>query len=174
MSKTAAESVAEPPVGAAKRVPKKAYERELERLPIELVEMQQRVIATGTRVVVIFEGRDAAGKGGAITRIVQYLNPRHARVVALPQPTEREKGQWYFQRYISHLPTSSEIVLMDRSWYNRAGVGRVMGYSTDEQYRRFLHQVSVLKRMLVEDGIVLSSTGSPCRTTCSRSASPPA
>lgn len=149
------ESATEPPAPPLKRVPKKAYEAELKRLQVELVEMQQWVIATGTRVVVIFEGRDAAGKGGAIKRIVQYLNPRHARVVALPQPTEREKGQWYFQRYISHLPTSGEIVLMDRSWYNRAGVERVMGYSTDEQYRRFLHQVPVLERMLVEDGIVV-------------------
>jgi polyphosphate kinase 2 len=138
-----------------KRVPKKAYEAELKRLQVELVEMQQWVIATGTRVLVIFEGRDAAGKGGAIKRIVQYLNPRHARIVALPQPTEREKGQWYFQRYIAHLPTSGEIVLMDRSWYNRAGVEKVMGYSTDEQYERFLHQVPVVERMLVEDGITV-------------------
>ena len=138
-----------------KRVPKKLYEAELERLQIELVEMQQWVIASGARVLVIFEGRDAAGKGGAIKRVMQYLNPRHARVVALPQPSEREKGQWYFQRYVERLPTTGEIVLMDRSWYNRAGVERVMGYCTDEQYDRFLHQVPVVERMLVEDGILV-------------------
>jgi polyphosphate kinase 2 (PPK2 family) len=125
-----------------KRMPKHIYEEELERLQIQLVSMQQWVIETGARVVVIFEGRDAAGKGGAIKRIVQYLNPRAARVAALPTPNEREKGQWYFQRYIEHLPTAGEIVLMDRSWYNRAGVERVMDYCTPEQYRRFLHQVT--------------------------------
>ena len=141
--------------GSVKRVPKKLYEAELERLQIELVEMQQWVIATGARVLVIFEGRDAAGKGGAIKRVMQYLNPRHARVVALPQPTEREKGQWYFQRYIERLPTAGEIVLMDRSWYNRAGVERVMGYSTDKEYHRFLRQVPVVERMLIEDGITV-------------------
>jgi polyphosphate kinase len=112
-----------------KRVPKKLYEAELERLQVELVGMQQWITATGARVVVIFEGRDAAGKGGAIKRIVQYLNPRTARVVALPRPSDKERGQWYFQRYIERLPTAGEIVLMDRSWYNRAGVERVMGYS---------------------------------------------
>ncbi|MET0975488.1 MAG: polyphosphate kinase 2 [Leifsonia sp.] len=138
-----------------KRMPKHLYEEELERLQVQLVGMQQWVVETGARVVVIFEGRDAAGKGGAIKRIVQYLNPRSARVVALPTPNEREKGQWYFQRYIEHLPTSGEIVLMDRSWYNRAGVERVMDYCTPEQYRRFLHQVPTFERMLVEDGIIL-------------------
>jgi len=138
-----------------KRIPKELYEAELERLQIELVEMQRWVVETGARVVVIFEGRDAAGKGGAIKRIVQYMNPRSARVVALPTPSEREKGQWYFQRYIEHLPTSGEIVLMDRSWYNRAGVERVLGYCTPEQYRLFLRQVPVFERMLVEDGITL-------------------
>src|SRR6187402_3617142 len=119
---------------------KSAYEAELTRLQIELVAMQQWVIAEGARVLVIFEGRDAAGKGGAIKRIMQYLNPRSARVVALPQPSEREKGQWYFQRYIERLPTKGEIVLMDRSWYNRAGVERVMGYVEEEDYQRFLQQ----------------------------------
>ncbi|MBX9472346.1 polyphosphate kinase 2 [Microcella sp.] len=138
-----------------KRVPKKLYEAELKRLQIELVEMQQWVIATRRRVLVIFEGRDAAGKGGAIKRVMQYLNPRHARIVALPQPSERERGQWYFQRYIELLPTAGEIVLMDRSWYNRAGVERVMGYSSDDEYQRFLRQVPVVERMLVEDGIIL-------------------
>ncbi|HEU0205750.1 MAG TPA: polyphosphate kinase 2 [Pseudolysinimonas sp.] len=136
--------------------PKKAaYEKELKKLQVELVSMQQWVIATGARVVVIFEGRDAAGKGGAIKRVAQYLKPRSARVVALPTPDEGEKGQWYFQRYIEHLPTKGEIVLMDRSWYNRAGVEHVLGYCTPEQYELFLRQVPVLERMLVDDGIIL-------------------
>jgi polyphosphate kinase 2 len=138
-----------------KRMPKKLYEAELERLQVELVSMQQWIASTGARVVVIFEGRDAAGKGGAIKRIVQYLNPRIVRVVALPTPSEREKGQWYFQRYIERLPSTGEIVLMDRSWYNRAGVERVMGYCTDEQYELFLRQAPTVERMLVEDGIIL-------------------
>ena len=141
--------------GSVKRVPKPLYEKELERLQAELVRMQQWVIETGARVLVIFEGRDAAGKGGAIKRIVQYLNPRSARVVALPTPSEREKGQWYFQRYIERLPTAGEIVLMDRSWYNRGGVERVMGYCTAEQYHRFLEQVPLVERMLVDEGIIL-------------------
>ncbi|HXR44063.1 MAG TPA: polyphosphate kinase 2 [Pseudolysinimonas sp.] len=132
-----------------------AYEAELERLQVELVAMQQWVVASGARVLVIFEGRDAAGKGGAIKRVVQYLNPRSARVVALPTPSERERGQWYFQRYIEHLPTRGEIVLMDRSWYNRAGVEHVLGYCTPEEYERFLRQVPVLERLLVDDGIIL-------------------
>jgi polyphosphate kinase 2 len=138
-----------------KRVDKKKYEKELRRLQVELVSMQQWITATGARVLVIFEGRDAAGKGGAIKRVMQYLNPRTARVVALPQPTEREKGQWYFQRYIERLPTSGEIVLMDRSWYNRAGVEKVMGYCTDEEYELFLRQVPIVEQMLVDDGIIL-------------------
>ncbi|HEV7741317.1 MAG TPA: polyphosphate kinase 2 [Pseudolysinimonas sp.] len=136
-------------------MPKAVYEKELARLQVQLVEMQRWIGATGARVVVVFEGRDAAGKGGAIKRIVQYLNPREARVVALPQPSEREKGQWYFQRYIERLPSSGEMVLFDRSWYNRAGVERVMGYCTDEQYELFLQQAPVFERMLVDDGIVL-------------------
>ena len=136
-------------------IPKQIYERELERLQVELVGMQQWVIQTGARVVVIFEGRDAAGKGGAIKRIMQYLNPRSARVVALPTPSEREKGQWYFQKYIEHLPTAGEIVLMDRSWYNRAGVERVLDYCTVEEHERFLRQAPEVERMLVEDGIIL-------------------
>ena len=131
------------------------YEKELERLQIELVSMQRWVAASGARVLVIFEGRDAAGKGGAIKRIMQYLNPRQARVVALPQPSEREQGQWYFQRYIERLPTKGEIVLMDRSWYNRAGVERVMGYCTDEQYELFMQQVPTVEKMLVDDGVIL-------------------
>jgi len=137
------------------KTPKAAYEAELERLQVELVAMQRWVAASNLRVVVIFEGRDAAGKGGAIKRIAQYLNPRSMRVVALPQPSEREKSQWYFQRYIEHLPTAGEIVLMDRSWYNRAGVERVMGYCTDEQYELFLEQVPIFEKMLVDDGILV-------------------
>lgn len=137
------------------RVPKDRYEKELERLQVELVGLQRWVVSSGARVLVLFEGRDAAGKGGAIKRIAQYLNPRSARVVALPQPSEREKGQWYFQRYVEHLPTAGEIVLMDRSWYNRAGVERVMGYCTDEEYERFLLQAPIFEKMLVDDGIVL-------------------
>jgi polyphosphate kinase 2 len=131
------------------------YEAELNRLQAELVEMQEWVRATGTRLVVLFEGRDAAGKGGAIKRITEYLNPRVAQVVALPTPTEREKTQWYFQRYIEHLPAAGEVRLFDRSWYNRAGVERVMGYCTPEEYQRFLRQVPIFERMLVDDGILL-------------------
>jgi len=137
------------------KLAKTAYEKELARLQVELVAMQRWVTSSGARVLVIFEGRDAAGKGGAIKRIVQYLNPRSARVVALPQPSEREKGQWYFQRYLEKLPTEGEIVLMDRSWYNRAGVERVLGYCTDEQYDRFLKQAPDIERMLVDEGIIL-------------------
>jgi polyphosphate kinase len=137
------------------RVPKKAYEAELLRLQGELAKVQEWVRAEGQRVVVIFEGRDAAGKGGAIKRVTAYLNPRVARVVALPAPTERERGQWYFQRYVDHLPTAGEIVLFDRSWYNRAGVEHVMGFCTPEEYHRFLHQCPIFERLLVEDGILL-------------------
>ncbi|MCW3493339.1 polyphosphate kinase 2 [Microbacterium sp. SSM24] len=137
------------------RVKKRLYRAELERLQSELVDMQQWLIANKARVLVIFEGRDAAGKGGAIKRVMQYLNPRHARVVALPKPSKKERGQWYFQRYIERLPTSGEIVLMDRSWYNRAGVERVMGYTSEKKYRLFLEQVPVVERLLIDDGIIL-------------------
>lgn len=137
------------------KLAKRAYEAELERLQIDLVQMQQWVVQSGARVLVIFEGRDAAGKGGSIKRVMQYLNPRSARVAALPAPSERERGQWYFQRYIERLPAAGEIVLMDRSWYNRAGVERVLGYCSDEEYDRFMRQVPTLERMLVEDGIIL-------------------
>jgi polyphosphate kinase 2 len=147
--------VAKPVQQKIKRVPREAYDAELKRLQVELVNMQQWITETGARVVVIFEGRDAAGKGGAIKRIMQYLNPRVARVVALPKPSEREKGQWYFQRYIERLPTAGEIVLMDRSWYNRAGVEHVMEYSTPEQYELFLRQVPIVEQMLIDDGIIL-------------------
>ncbi|WP_116710173.1 polyphosphate kinase 2 [Actinomycetospora cinnamomea] len=138
-----------------KRFPKKLYEAELVRLQGELVQMQEWVKASGTRLVVIFEGRDAAGKGGAIQRVVENLNPRVARIVALPTPTERERTQWYFQRYVAHLPAAGEIVLLDRSWYNRAGVERVMGFCTPGEYHRFLRQCPIFEEMLIEDGIVL-------------------
>ena len=137
-----------------KRVPKRAYEKELKRLQAELVTMQRWVTESGARILVIFEGRDAAGKGGAIKRIMEYLNPRSARVVALPTPSSRRRGEWYYQRYIERFPTKGEIVLLDRSWYNRAGVERVMGYCTPEEYARFLNQTPVLERMLVDDGII--------------------
>ena len=117
--------------------------------------MQEWVRAEGARIVVIFEGRDAAGKGGTIKRVTQYLNPRVARIAALPAPTERERTQWYFQRYIDHLPAAGELVLFDRSWYNRAGVEHVMGFCTKEEYFRFLHQCPIFERLLVEDGILL-------------------
>ncbi|QIG38731.1 polyphosphate kinase 2 [Microbacterium sp. 4R-513] len=140
---------------SVKRLDKKLYKEELERLQIELVEMQRWVASAGARVLVIFEGRDAAGKGGAIKRVTEYLNPRHARVVALTKPSKRERGQWYYQRYIEHLPAKGEIVLMDRSWYNRAGVEHVMGYCSDEEYQTFLRQTPILEQLLIEDGIIL-------------------
>ncbi|AXE38849.1 polyphosphate kinase 2 [Acidipropionibacterium virtanenii] len=137
------------------RIPKRLYEKELKKLQAGLVDMQAWVQETGARVVVIFEGRDAAGKGSTIKRVTEYLNPRVARIVALPTPTEREKTQWYFQRYVAHLPAAGEIVLMDRSWYNRAGVEKVMGYCTNDEYQRFLQQAPIFERMLVGDGIIL-------------------
>jgi polyphosphate kinase len=139
----------------ARRVPRKPYEKELYRLQAELMKVQEWVRAEGARIVVIFEGRDAAGKGGTIKRVSQYLNPRIARIAALPAPTEREKSQWYFQRYVAHLPSAGEVVLFDRSWYNRAGVEHVMGFCTKEEYHRFLHQCPIFERLLVEDGILL-------------------
>jgi polyphosphate kinase 2 len=140
---------------AAGRISTAVYEAELFRLQAEFVKVQEWVRTTGQRVVVVFEGRDAAGKGGTIKRITQYLSPRVARIAALPAPTEREQTQWYFQRYLAHLPAAGEIVLFDRSWYNRAGVEKVMGFCTPNQYREFLHQCPILERMLVEDGILL-------------------
>ena len=137
------------------KLPKKAYNKELYRLQSELVKMQNWARASGARIVVIFEGRDAAGKGGTISRITQYLNPRFAHVAALDKPTGQEKAQWYFQRYIAHLPTAGEIVLFDRSWYNRAGVEHVMGFCTKAEYARFMHQCPTFERMLLEDGILL-------------------
>jgi len=131
------------------------YEKELLRLQKELVVLQEWVRTEGVRVVVVFEGRDAAGKGGTIKRVTQYLNPRVARIAALPRPTDRESSQWYFQRYVEQLPAAGEIVLFDRSWYNRAGVEWVMHLCTPEQHRRFLHQCPIFERMLVEDGVLL-------------------
>jgi polyphosphate kinase 2 len=128
---------------------------ELLRLQGELVKMQRWVHEDGKRLVVVVEGRDAAGKGGVIKRIIQYLNPRWCRVVALPVPTEREKTEWYFQRYIAHLPAGGEIVIFDRSWYNRAGVERVMGYATEEEVHRFFRQCPAFERMLIDDGLIL-------------------
>jgi polyphosphate kinase 2 len=137
------------------KVANDVYEAELFRLQTELVKLQEWVKHSGARVVVIFEGRDAAGKGGTIKRITEYLSPRVARIAALPAPTERERGEWYYQRYIAHLPTKAEIVLFDRSWYNRAGVEKVMGFCTLQEYTRFLHQTPVFERLLINDGIIL-------------------
>lgn len=131
------------------------YEKELKKLQIELVKMQYWIKHTGYRVVILFEGRDAAGKGGTIKRIIELLNPRGCRVVALGTPSDIEKTQWYFQRYVAHLPSAGEIVLFDRSWYNRAGVERVMGFCTDEQYQEFMQSCPEFERMLVRSGIVL-------------------
>ncbi len=139
----------------AKKIRNSAYETEMARLQIELVKMQEWIKHKGLKVVVIFEGRDAAGKGGTIKRITEPLNPRICRVVALPAPTERELGQWYFQRYAAHLPTTGEMVILDRSWYNRAGVERVMGFCTDDEYREFLRSCPEFERMLVRSGIQL-------------------
>jgi polyphosphate kinase 2 len=146
-----------PPLGhdRATRMPRAVYETELLRLQAELVKVQEWARVSGSRIVMVFEGRDAAGKGGAIKRITEYLNPRVARIVALPRPTEREREQWYFQRYIQHLPAAGELVLFDRSWYNRAGVEHVLGFCTPEEHRRFLHQCPILERLLVEDGTLL-------------------
>jgi polyphosphate kinase 2 len=141
--------------GQPPRLPGKRYDRELYRLQAELVKLQEWVRQESTRVVIVFEGRDAAGKGSTIKRVTQYLNPRIARIVALPAPTERERTQWYFERYIGHLPAAGEVVLFDRSWYNRAGVERVMGFCSEVEYRRFLHQCPIFERLLVEDGILL-------------------
>ena len=134
---------------------KKFYESELFRLQEELVGLQRWIKQEGSRVAVIFEGRDAAGKGGVIKRITQRLNPRIARVVALGIPTERERSQWYFQRYVAHLPAAGEMVLFDRSWYNRGGVERVMGFCTDSEYREFLRSCPEFERMLVQSGMTL-------------------
>lgn len=134
---------------------RKNYEKQKYRLQVELLKLQMWVKATGQKVVILFEGRDAAGKGGTIKRLMEHLNPRGARVVALEKPSEVERGQWYFQRYVQHLPTAGEIVLFDRSWYNRAGVERVMGFCTDEEYREFMRQAPEFERNLVRSGVHL-------------------
>ena len=133
-----------------------AYEAEKYRLQVELLKFQYWTQDVGAKHVLVFEGRDAAGKGGTIKRFMEHLNPRAARVVALTTPTERERGQWYFQRYVRHLPTAGEIVLFDRSWYNRAGVERVMGFCTDEQYETFMGQAPTFERMLIEQGMTVT------------------
>ncbi|MBD0400332.1 polyphosphate kinase 2 [Flammeovirga sp. EKP202] len=137
------------------KLQKDYYEQELERLQTEFVKMQEWVKKEGLKVVVIFEGRDAAGKGGVIKRITEKLNPRVAKIVALGVPTEKEKTQWYFQRYVPHLPAAGEIVLFDRSWYNRAGVEHVMGFCTEDQYQEFLRTCPEFERMLIRSGIIL-------------------
>jgi polyphosphate kinase 2 len=139
----------------SQRIDNKVYEKELFKLQLELVKLQEWIKHKGLKVIVIFEGRDAAGKGGVIKRITQHLNPRICRVVALPAPTEREKTQWYFQRYTAHLPAAGEMVLLDRSWYNRAGVEKVMGYCTEDEYQEFLRSCPEFERMLVRSGIIL-------------------
>ncbi len=144
-----------PDVTSVKRMPKELYEAELYRMQAELVKLQEWVRAEGKRVVIVFEGRDAAGKGSTIKRVTEYLNPRIARIVALPTPNDRQRTQWYFQRYVSELPAAGEIVLFDRSWYNRAGVEHVMSFCTPEEYRRFLRQTPIFERLLIEDGVLL-------------------
>ena len=138
-----------------RKIKNSTYEKELSRLQIELIKLQEWIKHEGLRVVVVFEGRDAAGKGGTIKRITQVLNPRICRVVALPRPTEREKTCWYFQRYVAHLPAAGELVLFDRSWYNRAGVERVMGFCSDFEYQDFLQACPEFERILVRSGITL-------------------
>lgn len=137
------------------RLKRKPYEEAIRKLQIELLHVQKWVKTEGQKVVIIFEGRDAAGKGGTIKRFTEHLNPRGARVVALTAPSETERGQWYFQRYVAHLPTRGEIVFFDRSWYNRAGVEPVMGFCTPNDYQRFIHQVSHFEQALIESGIYL-------------------
>ena len=133
----------------------KKYEKKIAGLHKELVKMQEWVIQEGKKIVIIFEGRDAAGKGGTIKRVTEHLNPRHCRVVALAAPTEKEKTQWYFQRYVAHLPSAGEIVILDRSWYNRSGVEKVMGFCTDKEYINFLQTCPEFERMIISSGIQL-------------------
>ena len=137
------------------KIPNALYEAELFRLQSEFVKLQEWVKDTGARIVIVFEGRDAAGKGGTIKRITEYLSPRIARTLALPAPSDREQGQWYYQRYIAHLPAKGEIVIFDRSWYNRAGVEKVMGFCTPQEHSLFLRQTPILEQMLIDDGIML-------------------
>ena len=136
-------------------LPTKVYEKELRRLQVELVKLQEWTRSSGARLAVIFEGRDGAGKGGTISRITQYLNPRVVKVAALPAPSDRERSQWYFQRYVEHLPSAGEIVLFDRSWYNRAGVEYVMGYCTHDEHRQFLRQCPIFEQLLIDSGLIL-------------------
>jgi polyphosphate kinase len=143
------------PAPETPKISDEVYEAELFRLQTEFVKLQEWVRVSGARLVVIFEGRDAAGKGGAIQRITEYLSPRVAHIVALPAPTDRERGQWYYQRYIAHLPTKGEIALFDRSWYNRAGVEKVMGFCTPAEHALFLRQTPIFEQMLIDDGILL-------------------
>jgi len=138
-----------------KKISRKDYEKQKKELQIELLKMQSWVRDTGQKIVILFEGRDAAGKGGTIKRMMEHLNPRGAKVVALEKPTDREKGQWYFQRYIEHMPTAGEIVLFDRSWYNRAGVEKVMSFCTPSEYLEFMRQTPDLERMLARSGVRL-------------------
>ncbi len=140
---------------AVKKLRRKKYEEEIERLQVELNNLGRWLQHTGRRMAVVIEGRDTAGKGGVISAITQRLNPRQARIVALGKPSDTEQTQWYFQRYVPHLPAAGELVLFDRSWYNRAGVERVMGFCTQAEYRRFLEQAPVFERMLIDDGILL-------------------
>jgi polyphosphate kinase 2 len=137
------------------KVPNDVYEAELFRLQTEFVKLQEWVKFSGARIVVIFEGRDGAGKGGTIKRITEYLNPRVVRIAALPAPNDRERGQWYYQRYIAQLPAKGEIVLFDRSWYNRAGVEKVMGFCTAQEHALFLRQTPIFEQMLIEEGVLL-------------------
>jgi polyphosphate kinase 2 len=149
----------DPPVdevgSAARSIPNKIYQREMATLQVELVKLQQWIKHAGLKVVIVFEGRDAAGKGGAIKTIMLRLNPRYARVAALAAPTERERTEWYFQRYVAHLPAAGEMVLFDRSWYNRAGVERVMGFCTEAEYQEFLRSCPEFERMLIRSGTIL-------------------
>jgi polyphosphate kinase len=140
---------------ATRSISDAVYRAELFRLQTEFVKLQEWVRHSGSRLVIIFEGRDGAGKGGTIKRITEYLNPRVARIVALPAPTDRQRGQWYYQRYIAHLPARGEIVLFDRSWYNRAGVEKVMGFCTPREHVLFLRQTPIFEQMLIDDGILL-------------------
>jgi len=155
MSKKNNQSKPDSNKNGAPKIDNKVYEAELLKLQEELIKLKEWVRAEGKKVVIIFEGRDAAGKGGVIKRITEFLNPRVCRVVALGTPTEREKTQWFFQRYVPHLPAAGEIVLFDRSWYNRAGVERVMEFCTEDEYQEFLHTCPEFERMLIRSGIIL-------------------
>jgi polyphosphate kinase 2 (PPK2 family) len=138
------------------RLPREVYDEEKYALQVELLKLQNHAVEAGQRHVIVFEGRDAAGKGGTIKRFLEHLNPRHARVVALAKPSDREQTQWYFQRYVPYLPAAGEMVFFDRSWYNRAGVERVMGFATDNEYEQFMAQAPLFERMIVDSGIHLS------------------